>query len=109
MIASRYTSIHEDFYITASRFRMVMVTKCDVTKGNVMAKYFEMKVLTCYHFKENNPLLTDTNGSTLSFGKNLLWRHFEHNPGWGFSHGAVQSNTIKVSFLVSLSKLVPKL
>ena len=86
---------------------MVMVTKCDVTKGNVMAKYFEMKVLTCYHFKENNPLLTDTNGSTLSFGKNLLWRHFEHNPGWGFSHGAVQSNTIKVSFLVSLSKLVP--
>ena len=50
MIASRYTSIHEDFYITASRFGMVMVTKCDVTKGNVMAKYFEVKVLTCSHF-----------------------------------------------------------
>ena len=47
MIASRYTSIYSRrFYISASRFAMVMVTKCDVTKGNMMAKYFEMKVLT---------------------------------------------------------------
>ena len=45
MIASRYTSIHEDF-ILALQDCLVMVTKCDVTKGNMMAKYFEMKVLT---------------------------------------------------------------
>ena len=45
MIASRYTSIREDF-ILALQDCLVMVTKCDVTKGNMMAKYFEMKVLT---------------------------------------------------------------
>ena len=74
-----------------------------------MANHFEMKVLTCYHFRENNPLLTDVNGFILSFGKNLIWRHIEHHPGWDCSHSAVQSNIIKASFLVSLSKLVPKL
>ena len=88
---------------------MVMATKYNVTKGNMMANHFEMKVLTCYHFRENNPLLTDVNGSIISLGKNLIWRHFEHHPGWGCSHSAVQSNIIKASFLVSLSKLVPKL